>query len=66
VAEDRCDYYWLYVVTNCAATPTLQEPIRDPVRFQWHEVTKVQHYWLEVNAMTTPMQVRESKGTCVA
>ena len=45
---------------------SLQEPIRDPARSPWHEVTKVQHYWLEVNAMTTPMQVRESKGTCVA
>ena len=60
VAEDRRDCYWLYVVTNCAATPTLQEPTRDPARFPWHEVIKVQHYWLEVNAMTQPMQIRES------
>jgi hypothetical protein len=47
------------VVTNCASQPTLQEPIKDPARFPWHEVTKVQHYWLEVDAMTRPMQVRE-------
>jgi len=59
VAEDRRDCYWLYVVTNCAGKPTLQEPIRDPARFPWHEVQKVQHYWMEVNAMTRPMQVRE-------
>jgi hypothetical protein len=61
VAEDRRDCYWLYVVTNCDAQPALQEPIRDPARFPWHEVTKVQHYWLEVNAMTQPMQVRERR-----
>jgi len=61
VAEDRRDCYWLYVVTNCAATPTLQEPVRDPARFTWREVTKVAHYWLEVNAMTQPMMVREDQ-----
>jgi len=68
VAEDRRDCYWLYVVTNCANKPVLQEPVRDPARFPWHEVTKVAHYWLEVNAITRPMQVREDdalygKGT---
>ncbi|MBM3127634.1 MAG: DUF3883 domain-containing protein [Chloroflexi bacterium] len=62
VAEDRRDCYWLYVVTNCNATPQLQAPIHDPARFPWHEVVKVQHYWLEVDAMTKPMQVRESKA----
>ena len=61
VAEDRRDCYWLYVVTNCAATPALQEPVRDPARFTWREVTKVAHYWLEVNAMTQPMMVREDQ-----
>jgi hypothetical protein len=70
VAEDRRDCYWLYVVTNClpaapdaaqagSAIPVLQEPIKDPARFPWHEVSKVAHYRLEVNAMTRPMQVRE-------
>ncbi|OGI47596.1 MAG: hypothetical protein A2637_01630 [Candidatus Muproteobacteria bacterium RIFCSPHIGHO2_01_FULL_65_16] len=24
--------------------PRLQEPIKDPARFPWYEVTKVQHY----------------------
>ncbi|WP_420441532.1 DUF3883 domain-containing protein [Candidatus Palauibacter sp.] len=55
VAEDRRDCYWLYVVTNCASAPELQETIRDPARFPWHEVKKVQHYWMDVKAMTGPM-----------
>ena len=54
VAEDRPDCFWLYVVTNCAAEPVLQEPILNPAQFQWHEVSKVQHYWLQVDAMTKP------------
>ena len=62
VAEDRRDCYWLYVVTNCATEPTLQEPIKDPAKFPWRKVTKVAHYWLEVNAMTKPMQVREDQS----
>ena len=59
VAEDRRDCYWLYVVTNCGTIPTLQEPVGDPARFPWHEVTAVQHYYLDVNTMTKPMVVRE-------
>ncbi|MAE19518.1 helicase, partial [Candidatus Poribacteria bacterium] len=59
VAEDRRDCYWLYIVTNCQAKPVLQEPILDPARFSWNEVNKVQHYYLSVDAMTQPMQVRE-------
>ncbi len=59
VAEDRRDCYWLYVVTDCDNAPGLQEPIRDPARLDWNEVTKVAHYYLSVNAMTKPMQVRE-------
>ena len=61
VAEDRRDCYWLYVVTDCKGMPTLQGPIRDPARFPWHEVNKVQHYWLEVDAMTGPLKVREEE-----
>ena len=61
MAEDRRDCFWLYVVTNCNKEAQLQEPIKDPARFSWHEVKKVQHYWLEVNAMTKPMQVREDQ-----
>ena len=59
VAEDRPECFWLYVVTNCAGEPVLQEPVLNPARFEWHEVSKVQHYWLQVDAMTKPMQVQE-------
>jgi superfamily II DNA or RNA helicase len=59
VAEDRPDCFWLYVVTDCDTAPRLQEPIRDPARLDWHEVKKVAHYYLSVDAMTRPMQVRE-------
>ncbi|MBI3799257.1 MAG: DUF3883 domain-containing protein [Deltaproteobacteria bacterium] len=59
VAEDRRDCYWLYVVTHCNTTPQLQEPIKDPARLPWHEVKKVEHYYLSVNAMTQPMSVSE-------
>ena len=55
VAEDRPDCYWLYVVTNCADQPQLQEPIRHPTRFPWHEVSKVAHYYLSVDALKQPM-----------
>ena len=59
MANDRPDCFWLYVVTDCGNFPRLQEPIRDPARLDWNEVTKVAHYYLSVNAMTKPMQVRE-------
>ncbi len=62
VAEDRRDCYWLYIVTNCSETPLLQEPVKDPARFPWREVCKVAHYWMEVNAMTKPMMVREEQS----
>ena len=55
-AEDRRDCYWLYIVTNCAETPVMQEPIKDPAKFPWHEVSKVQHYWMQVDIMTKPMR----------
>jgi len=62
VAEDRRDCYWLYVVTNCSTQPAMQEPIKDPARFSWHEVSKVAHYWLEVNALKQPMEVHENRS----
>lgn len=54
VAEDRPDCFWLYIVTDCASDPTLREPIPNPARFPWHEVTKVEHYWMQVDAMAKP------------
>ena len=59
VAEDRPDCFWLYVVTNCGGEPVLQEPILNPARFEWHEVSKVQHYWLQVDAMNQPPQEQQ-------
>ncbi|MDD9872573.1 MAG: hypothetical protein OXU65_03580, partial [Deltaproteobacteria bacterium] len=59
VAEDRRDCYWLYIVTNCGAAPVLQQPIENPARYNWREVSQVKHYRLSVNALTSPMQLRE-------
>lgn len=62
VAEDRRDCYWLYVVTDCgASTPQLQDPVRDPARLDWHELRKVEHYYLSVNAVTKPMELSEEQ-----
>jgi hypothetical protein len=60
-AQDRRDNYWLYIVTNCSTAPVLQEPIRDPARLQWHEVKKVEHYYLNIDAISRPMQVKEDQ-----
>jgi superfamily II DNA or RNA helicase len=62
VAEDRRDCYWLYVVTDCGSVARLQDPIRDPARLDWNEVTKVAHYYLSVNAMTKPMEQRDDSA----
>jgi superfamily II DNA or RNA helicase len=62
VAEDRRDCYWLYVVTDCETDPRLQEPVQDPARLDWNEVTKIAHYYLSVNAMTKPMEPREEQA----
>lgn len=61
VAEDRPDCYWLYVVTDCKTEPKLQEPIKNPARLKWHEVMKVSHYYLSVDAAIEPMRVQERK-----
>ena len=45
-----------YTVTDCASAGCLQEPICDPARFEWKEVTKVPHYYLSVDALTQPMR----------
>jgi hypothetical protein len=58
VAEDRRDCYWLYVVTDCDAQPRLHVN-KDPASLSWHEVKKVDHYWLSVDAVRDPMRVRE-------
>jgi hypothetical protein len=50
VAEDRRDCYWLYVVTNCNATPTLTT-VRDPVIQPWSPVQKIQHFTLSASSL---------------
>ena len=37
----------------------LLNSIKDPARLKWHEVKKVDHYYLSIDAVTQPMQVRE-------
>ena len=63
VAEDRPDCFWLYVVTNCAGEPELQEPLKAPASFPWREVTRVAHYYLEVDALKQPMEVGEDAAS---
>lgn len=54
VAEDRSDCYWLYVVTQCKSeSPLLNQPILDPAKMPWHEVTTIDHYYLTLSAITT-------------
>ncbi|HXF47066.1 MAG TPA: DUF3883 domain-containing protein, partial [Burkholderiaceae bacterium] len=62
VAEDRRDCYWLYVVTHCDTAPVLQEPIKDPARLAWHEVTKVAHYYLSVDAIKKSMEIQQERA----
>jgi hypothetical protein len=53
VAEDRSDCYWLYVVTECkSSSPLLNQPILNPSKMPWHEVTKIEHYYLTLSAIT--------------
>lgn len=59
VAEDRRDCYWLYIVTNCKEEPKLQDPVKDPARLKWHEVKKVDHYYLTIDAVIRPMEIRD-------
>lgn len=50
VAEDRADCYWLYVVTHCKTdSPHLHDPIPNPARMPWHEMRKVDHYFLTLS-----------------
>lgn len=61
---------WQYMVgmldprkgASCDSTPALRDPIRDPARFPWHEVKKVD--LLDVNALKQSMEIRENPETC--
>ncbi|HME32463.1 MAG TPA: DUF3883 domain-containing protein [Terriglobales bacterium] len=53
VAEDRSDCYWLYVVTNCKSeSPLLHDPVFNPAKMPWHEVKKVDHFYLTLSDVT--------------
>jgi hypothetical protein len=49
--DDPRNCYWLYIVTNCGSNPILQQRVQDPVRFEWHEVSKVAHYCLSLDTL---------------
>ena len=52
--------YQLHRILAGRRTPiSFEDPIKDPARIAWHEVIKVQHYWLEVDAMAQPLKVGE-------
>jgi hypothetical protein len=58
--ERRPDGTWVaeYVRIKMKAVDGLPH-VFEPAQLEWREVTKVAHYYLSVNAMTRPMQVRE-------
>lgn len=60
IAEDRRDCYWLYVVADCHADPRLQA-FADPAAMPWHEVSKVSHYYLAVDAMKKPTALHDER-----
>lgn len=37
----------------------LQEPLKNPARLAWHEVKKVAHYYLSVDAVRQSMTVND-------
>ncbi|HKZ00647.1 MAG TPA: hypothetical protein VJ180_00310 [Pyrinomonadaceae bacterium] len=59
-------------LTGFKSESNLEDPIKNPACFPWHEaclprrcavrrrqVKKVDHYYLSVDALTQPMQVKE-------
>lgn len=50
-ARDPRKVEWRLSAPDCSDEPTLQEPIGDPGRFQWHEVKKVDYYWIDWQAI---------------
>ncbi len=42
--------------------PVPRDPFADPARFPWHEVRKVQHYYLDVDAMAPVAGDRERRN----
>lgn len=46
--------YWLYVVLECAATPTINI-LRDPASLEWQPIVKVEHYKLKIDWAARPV-----------
>ena len=63
VRVEKIEVFLRFTVTHCASAPQLQEPIENPVRFPWHEVTQVAHYYLSVDALKQPVEIREGQKT---
>jgi hypothetical protein len=61
IAQKQRFWFEDWNITIDKSDPTLQNPIKDPARLQWHEVKKVDHYYLSIDAVTQPMQVREGE-----
>jgi len=44
-------------------TPVLKiYPVKDPARLKWHEVKKVDHYYLTIDALAQHMEIRGEPG----
>ena len=54
--------YWLCMVTNCDSQPQLQEPVEGLAGLDSHEVTKVSHYYLAVDAVIRRMRMGEDRA----
>jgi superfamily II DNA or RNA helicase len=53
--------YWLYVVFNCATTPSINV-LRDPATLDWQPIIKVEHYRLRADSIKHPVNLREESG----
>ncbi len=49
-AQRLSEDYWLYVVFDCATTPSLK-PIQDPARLGWKPVVTIEHYQVGAKAI---------------
>jgi hypothetical protein len=59
-AERLKNDYWLYVVLNCATTPTVN-PLQDPAHLEWQPVVKIEPYRLVTTSTTQPLELREDE-----
>lgn len=50
--------YWLYVVFNCGATPSINV-LRDPATLDWQPIVKVEHYRLKADSVRNPVHLHE-------